>query len=53
MSVDALWAELVGAPNGWQQLSKWRADAKPEGLHLDFKEAAFVNDGGHGNQRRD
>lgn len=40
MSVDALWNELL--IGGWQQLSQWRVDSKTEGLHLDFKQGAFV-----------
>lgn len=41
MSVHTLWSELLDG--GWQQLSLWRANAKTEGLHLDFKQGAFVN----------
>lgn len=37
MDVSAfdVWDELIRG--GWSQLSQWRADAKPEGIHLDYK----------------
>lgn len=39
MTAYALWTELV--TGGWDALSRWRADRKSEGLHLDFKQGGF------------
>lgn len=40
MSAFDIWDELVRG--GWSQLSKWRADARPEGMHLDYKRANWT-----------
>jgi len=50
MSVHALWDDLL--VGGWQQLSQWRVDLKPEGLHLDFKQAGLLNDDVRPNDRK-
>jgi len=40
LSAYEVWDELIR--RGWAQLVQWRADAKPEGLHLDYKEANWT-----------
>ena len=40
MGAYDVWDELIRG--GWQQLSQWRADAKPEGLHHDYKKANWT-----------
>lgn len=40
MSARTIWDELVGG--GWSALTSWVGAQKGEGLHLDFKQAAFA-----------
>ncbi len=41
MSAREIWDEL--ASGGWLALSRWRADKRTEGLHLDFKQANWAD----------
>jgi hypothetical protein len=42
VSAHAIWNEL--RDGGWPLLSRWRAEKKSEGLHLEFKQGAFEKD---------
>lgn len=43
MSAHSIWRELLDSGGGWALLSRWRVDARAEGLHLDFKNGSFLN----------
>jgi hypothetical protein len=41
MTARAIWDEIVAG--GWSLLAKWRVAAKPENVHLEFKQGTFVD----------